>query len=75
MKDVTASVVKVCDEDGRQKQLTFPLTHATDTTDITNTLIKKTERRSAQCHRYTCQGTTGLDLLIGMSPLTPLICQ
>jgi hypothetical protein len=43
-QEVIASVVKLCDEEGRRKQLTFPLTRATDRaaryTGASTTLIK-----------------------------------
>jgi hypothetical protein len=49
-REVTASVVKLCDEEARQKQLTFPLTRPTDKaarhTGASTALIKKVRRES-----------------------------
>jgi hypothetical protein len=69
-REVTASVVKLCDEEARRKQLTFPLTRAIDRAarhmGVSAALIKKVRRESkhrdekGHCHRYTRQGNTGL---------------
>lgn len=77
--------VKLCDEEGRRKQLAFPLTRATDRaakyTGVSTTLVKRQadcqtiQTIMTNCHRCTDQGQRGLDLPIGMSPLTNLICQ
>jgi hypothetical protein len=49
-RKVIASIVKLCDEEGRRKQLTFPLTRATDRaaryTGVSTTLIKMIRRQS-----------------------------
>jgi hypothetical protein len=48
--EVIASLVKLCDDEGRRKQLTFPLTRATDRaaryTGVSTTLIKTIRRQS-----------------------------
>jgi hypothetical protein len=49
-REVIASVVKLCDEEGRRKQLSFPLTRATDRAaryrGVSTTLIKTIRRQS-----------------------------
>jgi hypothetical protein len=83
-REVIVSIVKLCVEEGRRKQLTFPLNRATDraarymgvSTALIKTIRQQSEDRDEKgTVSLLCQGNTGLDLLMGMSPLTPLICQ
>jgi hypothetical protein len=80
-QEVIANIVKLCHEEAKQQQLTFPLAYATQIavtyTGVSTVLIKRIrcqskEMKKAHCPHYILQENTSRDTKIEMSQFTIL---